>query len=245
MARSLSQVREQQIQKDRASFVWLVTGLTAPEKKLVNHVCTHSSVRVVNEFTAEVTHCIAATTRRDDQFFTRRTMKYCIAVLQHIPVISVEWVREIAGVIDAIMQEKRDRREGGEDAFSLPLEEFPSYEEYWVMGDEQARHCIVGGPRRSFDQPSEMLFAGMQMEVRGEFKAPLPSRAAIEDLIHRGGGIVRRSDLKEEVRKDKTIMVVVDVGKKEGREKGVTYYWLLDCISNYQIEDQTDYQCFV
>ena len=241
MARSLSQVREQQIKKDRASFVWLVTGLTAPEKKLVNHVCTHSSVRVVNEYTAEVTHCIAATTRRNEQFFTRRTMKYCIAVLQHIPIVSVEWVREIAGVIDAIIQEKRDRHEGGEDAFSLPLEEFPSHEEYWVVGDEQARRLLAGGPRRSFDQSDGMLFAGLQMEVRGEFKSPLPSRSAIEDLIHRGGGIVRRHD----VEKEEKVVVVADVGKKEGIMKGVTYYWLLDCISNYQIEDQTDYQCFV
>lgn len=238
MIHSLSQTRKQHMEKDKMSFVWLVTGLTSQEKKLVNHVCTHSSVRIVNEYSVEVTHCIAATTVHRRQLLTRRTMKYCTAVLQHVPVLSVEWVREISGVVDAIMQVKRKQKDADGATFLLALEDFPSYEKYWVVGDEQVRHRVVGGPRRSFEQSGSLLFGGMRMEVHGEFKPPLPSREAIEDLIHRGGGVVEKKGSKRE-----DVIVIVDKEREGGKKKAVTYYWLLDCISNYRIEEQTEYMC--
>lgn len=42
--------------KEKACWVWLVTGLSPADRRVVNHVSLHSSVRIVTEYCEEGTH---------------------------------------------------------------------------------------------------------------------------------------------------------------------------------------------
>lgn len=42
--------------KEQACWVWLVTGLSPADRRIVNHVSLHSDVRVVTEYCEEGTH---------------------------------------------------------------------------------------------------------------------------------------------------------------------------------------------
>lgn len=47
---SIEVARQEMMKKEQGSYVWLVTGLSASERRIINHVCTHSSVRIVHEY---------------------------------------------------------------------------------------------------------------------------------------------------------------------------------------------------
>lgn len=171
---------------------------------------------------------------------TKRTLNYLVAILEHVPVVSIEWVKEISRVIDVLIEEKMNEFQTDGMTVMLAQEQFPTTDEYWIRGDEQVRKCVLGGPQRSLLSKSG-LFEGMIFLVIGTFTPPAPSRDSIIDLIEHGGGRV----LYEQ---DGTVsysqaIVIVDRTVPDSFKNSlcVSFFWLLDCISNYRIELNSNY----
>ncbi|KAK8798095.1 hypothetical protein WA171_005620 [Blastocystis sp. BT1] len=221
---SIETTRLELLKKERGSYVWLVTGLSASERRIINHVCTHSSVRVVHEYCEEVTHCITSSKEARGSLITKRTLNYLVAILEHIPIVSIKWVKKISRMIDSMMNELRP------DSMTIMVkqEQFPPIDMYWIRGDEQCQKCILGSPQRS-----------LQNRCVGRFTPPAPSRESIMDLIKHGGGTV----LQELDSNQSQAIMIGDgtVAESFNSNLYVSYFWLLDCISNYRIEDGYNY----
>ena len=224
--------------------MWLVTGLSASERRIINHVCTHSSVRVVHEYCEEgesssyhlflVTHCITSSKEARGSLITKRTLNYLVAILEHIPIVSIKWVKKISRMIDSMMNELRP------DSMTIMVkqEQFPPIDMYWIRGDEQCQKCILGSPQRSLQNRCG-LFEGMSFLIVGRFTPPAPSRESIMDLIKHGGGTV----LQELDSNQSQAIMIGDgtVAESFNSNLYVSYFWLLDCISNYRIQDGYNY----
>lgn len=142
------------------SFVFLLTGLDISQRQSVTHVCTHSSVRSVLEYSEEgisvghrsavVTHCIANTSVDEDgDYTTDRTVKYLLSILAHKPVVSFDWIAEIEKVVNLRMERDKEATHSDIVTTSVSVEQFPSWEPFAVKGDHQMAHCTKGGPSRS------------------------------------------------------------------------------------------------
>ena len=77
---------------------------------------------------------------------TRRTIKYLLSMLHHVPVISVEWVKEIARVIDGILQAKRQALHLDCVTDTVAVSLFPPTDRFWIQGDVQTRHRVLEVP---------------------------------------------------------------------------------------------------
>ena len=164
-----------------------------------------------------MTHCITSSEVMEGVLITRRTIKYLLSMLHHVPVISVEWVKEIARVIDGILQAKRQTLHLDCVTDTVAVSLFPPTDRFWIQGDVQARHRVLGGPRRACSS-RHGLFEGSSFRCKGAFQPPAPPREEVEALVRAGGGLISP---------DATIVVK----DKEGEH---SVYWLLDCISNYR-----------
>ena len=138
-------------------------------------------------------------------------------MLHHVPVISVEWVKEIARVIDAILREKQQALHLDCVTDTVPISRFPSTDRFWIQGDAQTRNHVLGGPRRAFSS-RHGLFEGTSFRCDGAFQPPAPPKEEVEALVEAGGGSLRP---------DAEIVVRDEEGEH-------SVFWLLDCVSNYR-----------
>lgn len=164
-----------------------------------------------------VTHCITSSEEIDGALITRRTIKYLMCMLHHVPVISVEWVKEIARVIDAILLAKQQALHLDCVTDTVSIDRFPPTDRFWIQGDAQTRRRILGGPRRAVTS-HRGLFEGTSFYCEGSFQPPAPPKEAVEALVEAGGGSIRA---------DAEIIVRDEEGEH-------SVFWLLDCVSNYR-----------
>ena len=149
---------------------------------------------------------------------TRRTIKYLLSMLHHVPVISVEWVREIARTIDSVLQAKQQALRLNCVTDTVSVDRFPPVDRFWIQGDAQTRNRVLGGPRRAATS-HRGLFEGRTFRLEGAFQPPAPPKEDVEALVTAGGGSIT-SDAE---------IIVKDA------EGDHSVFWLLDCVSNYRL----------
>ncbi|XP_793413.3 BRCA1-associated RING domain protein 1 [Strongylocentrotus purpuratus] len=217
--------------------VLLGTGLKAREKMALQTCSDLLQGRVVDEFSPEVTHLVAAC-EEDGQCL--RTMKYMQAVLAGRWVVSFKWVKEC-----------------------IKLEERVEEVEYEIPGtsaDPESNTARRG--RENVQKQFPGLFDGCHFYFSGTFKHPTPPKPELIQLIKLGGGTIlnRQPKPDDDVIQVSTVVpyhartesqyascayyVVYDhLGKRAPssirtqKVCTIPVYWLLDCVSQFTLLD--------
>lgn len=180
-------------------------------------------VRVVDEWNHQVTHTVLA----GDGPIARRTVKYCLSVLNGCWCVNPRWV-------EACVNFKR---------IVPPLL-------FEMEGDSYA----TGGPRKARSVRSSgrtpALFAGLNMylHVPGNFTGP-PSVSNIRAFIRAGGGVVRDTPRMEKRSRETNIVLFLADAKpgeaaKVKKATGTTpmlWTWIMDSISHFEVLDFDKY----
>nr|XP_054767566.1 BRCA1-associated RING domain protein 1-like [Lytechinus pictus] len=217
--------------------VLLGTGLKPKEKTSLVTCSDILEGRVVDEFSPDVTHLVAAC---EEDGRCLRTMKYMQAVLAGRWVVSSKWISE------CIKHEERVE----EIEFEIP----------GTSSDPDSNTPRRG--RENVQKQFPGLFNGCHFFLKGSFKHPTPLKPELIQLIKLGGGTILQRQPKpdDDVIQVSTVVpyharpnsqyascsyyIVYDhLGKKPPpsvrtqKVCTVPVYWLLDCVSQFTILD--------
>ncbi|EGG14480.1 hypothetical protein DFA_12254 [Cavenderia fasciculata] len=189
--------------------------------------------RYVTSFDQSVTHIVCATEEQGQM--AKRTIKYQMGVAKGLWIVSFDWILE-----------------------SLNEQKWLDEDAYEIQGDEQSG--IQGSPNKARQQllfSEKRLFYGLAFYLAGEFDQP--SRQEIESVIKEAGGIVldapppKPSNTKELLKSKCTVIVHPSYTSSHQqlsqihlttKQLPISYKWIFDSISNYQLIPKDKYLIF-
>ena len=217
--------------------VILTSGLSSTMLKKIYFLVNELGGKMVTKFNDDVTHLVVLTSGKKKSNITRRTLKYSQAVLSGISIVKYDWILKS-------FQEKN----WVDDKF------------YQIIGDDSQFN--VSAPliaRKSISLGEKRLFNGKKFYLCGSFEAI--DKSTIRQLISTGNGKIYSSLPKapvtstqeKEFELNEDLWFVIcdgssfdyDAAKEVYFSSGlipISYEYLFDCISNYDILSKSRYQ---
>eukprot|EP01080_Neovahlkampfia_damariscottae_P001147 gene1147-10661_t len=201
-------------------MVIIGTVLSAEQTKLIKSSVKKLGGKFVTKYNEKVTHVI---TTVDHDNIARRTLKYSSGIVRGNWIVGFQWITD-----------------------SFKKNQWLKEDDYEVLGDNVA----LNGPRKGREEDL-YLFKDVHIYFNGTFESPNPSLNELILLLKYGGGNQLKSlPTKSFLKNHENVFIIVD-GERQKNEidtlkkktglNPISFTWLLDSTSHYEIQPIEDY----